>query len=158
MLKVERRAPAPPSPDSHAFATTEEEFAWIQPRASVAIADVKEDVEIDDSAWEALAASGCFNSSSAASTTTVLSAAGEGGDEPTVKNSSHVDDGEIEDSTSTIEGSSSISGVVLDTTCANGELGVSTVLEILRRELDATMALTGVRDIDEITKAQITSN
>jgi L-lactate dehydrogenase (cytochrome) len=39
--------------------------------------------------------------------------------------------------------------------CAAGEAGVTQALEILRKELDVTMALTGVRTIDAIDRSSI---
>lgn len=41
---------------------------------------------------------------------------------------------------------------------ANGEQGVATALEILRRELDVTMALTGVCDVKDISKSNLLFN
>jgi L-lactate dehydrogenase (cytochrome) len=35
---------------------------------------------------------------------------------------------------------------------AGGEAGVATAIEIIRKELSVTMALTGVRSIDEIDR------
>jgi L-lactate dehydrogenase (cytochrome) len=40
---------------------------------------------------------------------------------------------------------------------AGGEAGVATAIEIIRRELDVTMALTGVRSIKEIDRRVLVS-
>ena len=40
---------------------------------------------------------------------------------------------------------------------AGGQAGVATAIEIIRKELDVTMALTGVRSIDEIDRRVLVS-